>query len=66
MAWVEIDFDSEEYPAGYQSFTKFPQAAIFQIQDQSSDIFMKSITDHKSFNEVCEAIELLVSMMKMA
>jgi hypothetical protein len=66
MAWMEIDFDSEEYLAGYQSFTKCQPAAIFQAQDQTSDIFQKSITDHKSVNEVREATELLVSMVEMA
>ena len=66
MAGVEIDFEWEEYQAWYQSFTLFQQAVVFQAQDQISDILRKSITDHKAFIEVSEAIELLVSMVEMA
>ena len=38
MAGVEIDVDSTEYQAWYQSFTKFPSHAIFEAQHKISKI----------------------------
>ena len=41
MAGVEIDVDSDEYQAWYQSFTNLPPPAIFEAQHKISEILMK-------------------------
>ena len=40
MAGVEIDVDSDEDQAWYQSFTKFPLQAIFEAQHKISRILI--------------------------
>ena len=45
MAGVEIDLDSDEFPAWYLAFSKFQPPAIFEGQHKISEILSKYFED---------------------
>ncbi len=50
MAVVEIDVDSDEFQDWFNSFTRFPLAAIFDAQHKISEIINKYFKESNSAN----------------